>query len=176
MLSEYTLIGEVLRPQGIKGEVKVRPDTDDADRYLDLESVFAKREKDTGYTVMSVDSARVQADGVYLRLNGAQDRNEAEKQRGLFLYVDREHAVQLGEDSNFICDLIGCEVYGDKGTYIGKVIDVLQPGANDVYVLSTPRGEVLVPALKKVFPVTDVENRRMIADESVYPQVAVLQD
>ena len=175
MLSKYILIGEVLRPQGIKGEVKVRPDTDDAERYLDLEQVFVKREKETEYTVMSVDSARVQADGVYLRLGGAEDRNAAEKQRGLFLYVDRKHAVQLGEDSNFICDLIGCEVYGDKGTYIGKVTDVLQPGANDVYVLATPQGEVLVPALKKVFPVTDVENRRITADEDVYPQVAVFK-
>lgn len=173
MLSEYLLIGEVVRPWGIKGFVKVRPETDDPDRYYDLEFVYAKKEGEKEYIRMPVQDVNVRDDGVYLRLNGVQDCNDAEKQRALMLYVDRAHAVELDEDTNFICDIIGCEVYDTQGTRIGVVKDVLQPGANDVYVLKTPKGEMLVPALKKVFPVTDVENKRIIADEKILPQVSV---
>ena len=79
MLSEYLLIGQVLRPQGIKGQVKVRPDTDDPERFLDLETVYLK--KGEAYEPVPVDEISVREDGVYLRLANAQSRDEAEKQR-----------------------------------------------------------------------------------------------
>ena len=100
MLSEYLLIGQVLRPQGIRGQVKVRPDTDDPGRFEELEFVYLK--KDNEYVRAAVEDVSVRDDGVYLRLDGAKDRDEAEKQRGLMLYVDRAHAVQLSEDETFI--------------------------------------------------------------------------
>ena len=171
MLSEYILIGQVLRPQGIKGLVKVRPDTDDPDRFLDLEAVFVRQGE--AYTEMPVEEISVREDGVYLRLNGAEDRDAAEKQRNLMLYVDRAHAVELAENETFICDLIGCRAVDTQGHEIGKVTDVLQPGGNDVYVIKTPRGEMLLPALKHVIPTVDVKNGLMIVDEKRLPEVAV---
>ena len=171
MLSEYLLIGEVLRPQGVKGQVKVRPDTDDPERFLDLESVFVKQGE--AYTEMPVDEVSVREDGVYLRLNGIQDRDAAEKQRNLMLYVDRAHAVELGEDETFICDLIGCKAVDTQGREIGVVQDVLQPGGNDVYVIKTPKGEMLLPALKHVIPAVDVKGGTMTVDEKRLPEVAV---
>ena len=171
MLSEYLLIGQVLRPQGIKGLVKVRPDTDDPERFLDLESVFVKQGE--AYTEMPVDEVSVREDGVYLRLNGVHDRDAAEKQRDLMLYVDRAHAVELGEDETFICDLIGCKVIDLQGNELGTVKDVLQPGGNDVYVIKTPKGEMLLPALKHVIPTVDVKNGTMTVDEKRLPEVAV---
>ena len=171
MLSEYLLIGQVLRPQGIKGQVKVRPDTDDPERFLDLETVYLK--KGDAYEPVTVDEISVRDDGVYLRLAGAQSRDEAEKQRDWMLYVDRAHAVELGENETFICDLIGCKAVDTQGNELGKVTDVLQPGGNDVYVIKTPKGEMLLPALKHVIPTVDVEKGVIIIDEKRLPEVAV---
>ena len=173
-LSEYLLIGRVLRPQGIRGLVKVMPETDDPERYYDLERVFIRR--NGAYAPVSVSNVQVRSDGVYLSLDDAEDRNTAEKQRGWELFIDRAHAVELGEDENFICDLIGCTVYDGKGREIGRVTDVLQPGANDVYVIKTPEGELLAPALKKVFPEVNVKEGRITADETLLSQVSVMSE
>ena len=171
MLAEYLLIGEVLRPQGIKGQVKVRPDTDDPWRFEDLEWVYVK--KGDSYEKAEIADVSVRDDGVYLRLNGVQDRDAAEKQRGWMLYVDRAHARELAENETFICDLIGCKAVDLSGNEIGVVKDVLQPGGNDVYVIKTPKGEMLLPALKHVVPEIDVEKGLMIIDEKRLPEVAV---
>lgn len=171
MLSEYLLIGQVLRPQGIKGQVKVRPDTDDPGRFEELEFVYLK--KGDSYEQLPVDEVSVREDGVYLRLNGAQTRDEAEKQRNWMLYVDRAHAVELGENETFICDLIGCKAVDTQGNELGKVTDVLQPGGNDVYVIKTPKGEMLLPALRHVIPTVNVEKGVIIIDEKRLPEVAV---
>lgn len=171
MLAEYLLIGEVLRPQGIKGQVKVRPDTDDPWRFEDLEWVYVK--KGDGYEKVEIADVSVRVDGVYLRLNDVQDRDAAEKQRGWMLYVDRAHARELAENETFICDLIGCKAVDLSGNEIGVVKDVLQPGGNDVYVIKTPKGEMLLPALKHVVPEIDVEKGLMIIDEKRLPEVAV---
>lgn len=171
MLSEYILIGQVLRPQGIKGLVKVRPDTDDPARYRELEQVFIQ--KNGQYIPAKVSDVSVRDDGVYLRLDGAETRDDAEHQREVLLYVDRAHAVQLSEDETFICDLIGCRAVDTKGNEIGSVRDVLQPGGNDVYVIQTPRGQMLLPALKHVIPEVDVQKGIVVVDEKRLPEVAV---
>ena len=171
MLSEYLMIGQVLRPQGIKGLVKVKPETDDPARFLDLEFVFVKKGEE--YVKTPVEEISVRDDGVYLRLDQAKDRNTAEKQRDTVLYVDRAHAVALSEDETFICDLIGCRALDTQGNELGVVKDVLQPGGNDVYVIRTPKGEMLLPALRHVIPAVDVQNGTITVDEKRLPEVAV---
>ena len=171
MLSEYLLVGQVLKPQGIKGQVKVRPDTDDPGRFEDLEFVYRKNQEQ--FERISIDEALVRPDGVFLRLAGAQTRDDAEAQRGWMLYVDRDHAVRLGENETFICDLIGCRVLDTHGEELGTVTDVLQPGGNDVYVIKTPKGEMLLPALKHVIPDVDVQSGTVTVDERRLPEVAV---
>lgn len=171
MLSEYLLIGQVLRPQGIRGLVKVRPDTDDPGRYLELNTVYLLKDKE--YLPVPVEEVSVRDDGVYLRLNNAQTRDDAEKQRDLLLYIDRAHAVSLNENETFICDLIGCRAVDTKGNEIGKVTDVMQPGGNDVYVIRTPKGEMLLPALKFVIPTVDAARGLIVIDETRLREVAV---
>ncbi|MBQ4075270.1 MAG: 16S rRNA processing protein RimM [Clostridia bacterium] len=171
MLSEYLLIGQILRPQGIKGMVKVRPDTDDPWRFEELEYVYLENNKK--YEKASIQDVSVRDDGVYLRLNGVSDRDQAEKQRGLMLYIDRAHARKLEENETFICDLIGCHAVTLEGKEIGIVTDVLQPGGNDVYVIKTPKGEMLLPALRHVVPEIDVEKAIMKIDAARLHEVAV---
>lgn len=172
MLSAYLLIGQVLRPQGVHGQVKVRPDTDDPERFAALKHVFIQRKADA-YEQISVDEVSVRDDAIYLRLNGASTREEAEAQRNWMLYVDRAHARELSENETFICDLIGCKAVDRQGRELGTVTDVLQPGGNDVYVIQTPRGEMLLPALMHVVPKVDTENGRITIDEERLPEVAV---
>ncbi len=174
MLSAYILIGQVLRPQGVDGLVKVRPDTDVPERFCELDSAYVQ--EDNAYRSVHVSDASVRQDGfVYLRLDDAQTRNDAEKQRGLMLYVDRAHARKLNENEFFICDLIGCIAYDTKGSEIGTLVDVMQPGANDVYVFKTARGEMLLPALKQVVLETDVEAQRMVLDDGRLHEFAVYE-
>ena len=171
MLSEYLLIGQVLRPQGVRGQVKVRPDTDDPGRFLALKEVYLF--KGGQYIPVPVEEVSVRDDGVYLRLNGAKTRDEAEKQRDLLLYIDRAHAVKLNENETFICDLIGCRAVDKSGNEIGKVADVLQPGGNDVYVIKTPKGEMMLPALRFVIPPVDAENGVIVIADTRLKEVAV---
>ncbi len=171
MLSEYLLIGQVLKPQGIKGLVKVRPDTDNPERFLDLEYVYVK--KGEVYEKVKVDEVSVRDDAVYLRLDGVQDRDVAEKQRDTMLYIDRANAVELAENETFICDLIGCEVKDREGNVLGKIKDVLQPGGNDVYVVKCKQGEMLLPALLHIVIDVQTEKGFVTVDESRLHEVAV---
>lgn len=174
MLSPYLIVGEILKPQGVRGEIKVRPITNDPDRFWDLERVYLKQGE--RYEARAMRCTRVHDDFAYVTLEGVNDRNGAEALRGTLLYVRREEAVALSEDENFICDLIGCVAYDKKGERIGKLREVLQPGANDVYIFDTARGEMLLPALRRVVLEVDVQNARMVLDEDVLPELAVYPD
>ncbi len=174
MLSRYLAVGEVLKPQGVRGEVKVQPLTNDPERFFDLKEVYVRRGE--AYEPRAISCRRVHEGFAYLLFQGVEDRDAAEALRGELLYVDRANAVELGPDENFICDLVGCEAFDRAGARVGKLKDVLQPGANDVYVFDTPRGEMLLPALKAVVLSVDVAQKRMVLDEEMLSQVAVYAD
>ena len=174
MLDTHLIIGEVLRPQGVRGEVKVRPITCDPDRFADTDYVFLKRRDQ--FEKRNVCVNRIADDAIYMKFEGVDDRNAAELLRGEMLYIDREHAVQLDEDEEFICDLIGCEGVDTDGRSLGKLTDVMQPGGNDVYVFNGPLGEMLVPALNRVVLKVDVASKSMLLDAKVLSEVAVFDE
>jgi len=162
MKQAYLLLGEIVRPQGIRGEVKVKHYTDDPYRFEDLETVYLKRGNE--YQPVGVVDARVQKDDVYLALEGVEDRNEAEKLRGVELWVDRENAVELDEDQVFIADILGAKAYDTKGNEIGTLKDVLTPGGVDVFVFKTKKGTLMMPALKTVILEMDADEGKIILD------------
>ena len=174
MLSEYLMIGEIVKPQGVRGEVKARPCTCDEARFEGLETVYV--EKDGGYAPLSIRVNRLGADAVFLNVEGVSDRDAAEKLRGTKLYIDRAHAVELDADTNFLTDLYGLRGIVDDGRDLGKLADVLQPGGNDVYVFKGPLGEVLVPALKSVVLAVDLEQGEMRLDGKRLNEVAVFDE
>ena len=173
MPDPYLAIGEILRPRGIAGEMKVKPLTDDPHRFLDLKTVFLSPD---GQHPAKVLSARVDPDSVALRLEGVDNRDDAEKLRGLLLYVSRADAVPLPEDANFIVDLIGCRGIDENGRDLGVLVDVMQPGGNDVYVFQGPLGEVLVPALKRVVLSVDIEEKIMRLSARGVDETCVFED
>ena len=174
MLSEYLMIGEITKPQGVRGEVKVRPCTCDPERFEGLETVYV--EKDGGYAPLSIRVNRLGADAVFMNVEGVSDRDGAEKLRGTRLYIDRAHAVPLDEDTTFLCDLYGLRGLVDDGRDLGELAEVMQPGGNDVYVFRGPLGEVLVPALKSVVLKVDLEAGEMRLDGKRLDEVAVFDE
>ena len=175
MQVEYIQIGEIVKPQGIRGEVKLRAMTSDMDRYARLETVYLK--EGGKYVPHKVRKGRSYDGFAFLTLEGVTDRNQAELLRGTEVYVDREHAVELDEDENFICDLEGLEAYDTQGNHIGTLREVLTPNQIcDVYVFDTPRGEMMIPALRRVVKEVDLDEEKIILDETVLPEVAVWED
>ena len=173
MLAKHLMVGVVAKAQGILGEVKIKPLTDDPDRFAVLSEVLVKR--GNALEPVSLSFVRVHQGFVYAHLDGATTRNQAEAQRGWKLYVDRQHAVPLPEDHHFIVDLVGCHVQDTQGRELGTLTEVLQPGANDVYVVKGQRN-LMVPVLKRVIRSVDVDQRLIVLDAQVLPEVAVFED
>lgn len=161
-------IGRVLKPQGIKGEVKVFPMTFDVNRFKGLESVLID---DVEHSVKSV---KIREDGVYITFKGIDDRNSAEGLRNKYLCVTKDRAVELPKDCWFIADLIGCQVWDDTGLELGTVSDVLQNGCADVYCLDG--GKVMFPALKKILKSVDTDAKRIVVDSAGLNEVAVYEN
>ncbi len=170
-MQEYLCIGKITKPQGVRGEVKILPLTDDLARFQGITNIFVKG--NAGYVLRRVTSSRIDSSFAYLTLDGVADMTAAERLRGLDIYVDRENAVPLPEGRWFIADLIGCHVFAD-GEEIGAVEDVLQAGGNDVYMLRAENGgTVMFPAIRELLRSVDVENARIEVDKQRLSQVAV---
>ena len=174
MLSSYLAIGEITKPQGVRGEVKLKPITCDIGRFEGLERAYF--EENGEYVPFNMRTVRITSEAVYIAIEGVCDRNRAEALRGKMVYIDRAHAVELDEDSTFLCDLIGLTGRDDSGRELGKIVDVMQPGGNDVYVFRGPLGEVLVPALRSVVKKVDLAEGIMLLDAKRLDEVAVFDE
>lgn len=176
MHTQYIQIGEIVKPQGIRGEVKLRAMTSDMTRYTRLETVYLQRGK-SDMKAYRVIKGRSYDGFAFLTLEGVGDRNEAEALRGYGVYVDREHAIELDEDENFVDDLIGLMAVDTKGNELGELVDVLSPNSVcDVYVFDTPRGEMMIPALRRVVVEVNLDEEKIVLDENVLGEVAVWED
>lgn len=158
------MIGEIANTHGIKGEVKVYPTTDDINRFKKLK----KCTLDTGkeQLELNVVSCKFVKNMVVLKFKEYDDINQIERYKHCGLYVDREHAVKLEKDEYYIADLIGMQVLNEDDTELGILKDVIQTGANDVYIVTlsnpqTAQKEVLIPAIKQCILDMDVENAKM---------------
>lgn len=174
MLSKYLLIGEVVKPQGVNGEVKVKPYTDDLNRFKKLKAVFVENKE--GYEEIEMRLVRIHDGMVYIVLDNAVTMEQAEALRGTKMYVARENAVKLHKDENFICDLIGCEAFFENGERLGVLTEILTDMPTNVYVFDTARGKMMMPALKAAIPEVDVVNKRMTIVEEKLSEVAVFED
>ncbi len=156
-MNSYLMIGEVLKPQGIRGEVKVKPYAADSALFHRWKTLYLRDGE--CYTPIAATCSRVHDGFVYLTLGECNSMEDAEKLRGQQLYIDRAHASALAEDECYISDLLGCAAVAEDHTVLGKLTDVLQHGAVDVYVFDSAEGEWMAPALKAVFPTVDLQNK-----------------
>ena len=154
-------VGVISSTHGVRGEVKVFPTTDDVKRFKKLKNVIL----DTGreHMPLEVESVKFFKQFAILKFKGIDNINDIEKYKGKSLLVDRQNAVKLRKDEYFIADMIGMEVFTEDGEIFGKLKDVLETGANDVYIIdSVKHGEVLVPAIKQCIIDVDIEAQKMV--------------
>lgn len=154
-------IGQIINTFGIKGEVKVFPLTDDIKRFDDLETVYVKNKKES--QLYNIESIKYHKNFVLIKFKEINTVEQAETLRNSYLEVDREQAIPLNEGEYFIADLIGLEVYSDEGKLIGKVDDIYNTGANDIYVVKDDLGkQTLLPGIKDVIKNVDLEKGQII--------------
>ncbi len=169
-MNEYITIGQIVRAVGIRGELKVKPLTDDPMRFNKLKVLYLKE------APHRIEACRFDKDFVYLRLSGISDRNEAESVQNEFLQIDRINAIDLNEGSYFIADVIGCKVIDDNGEELGKVIDISQYGAADVYTVQKGKSIVRFPFLNKMIVKVDVDTGIIVLRRRVFDEVSVYED
>lgn len=161
MYYEYLRVGKIVNTQGVKGEVRVIPLTDDIERFIDLEYVNLDN---PNHDIMYIEHVKYHKNFVLIKFKGINDMDSANKLRDSYLVVDRKHAVKLPEGSYFVCDIIDTKVYDLNGTLLGKIADVISTGSNDVYVVKDEKKEMLIPALKTVVKEMDIQNGRIVVD------------
>ena len=159
-MEDMLQVGVITQTHGIRGEVKVFPTTDDAARFKKLKKVTLDNGKER--RELEIASVKFFKNLVILKFKGIDNINDVEKYKKAPLYVTREDAVPLGENEYFIADLIGLKVISDEGEVLGILDDVLQTGANDVYVVKCDNGEeILVPAIKDCVKNVDIEGNEI---------------
>ena len=159
-MEDLLKVGVITTTHGVRGEVKVFPTTDDAEHFLELEYVLL----DTGRELRRLDIKNVRffKNLVILKFDGIDNINDIEKYKGKDLWIPREEAQELGEDEYYIADLQGLNVVLEDGTEFGTLRDVMETGANDVYIIdSNEHGEVLLPAIKECILDVDLEKNTM---------------
>lgn len=175
MRTPYFCIGEVLKPQGSRGEAKVRPFTDDPENFRRWTTLY-RREGD-GWVPVRSRFGRAHDGFVYLTLEGCVSPEDVEKLRGVELFIDRAHATPLPEGMFYLADLIGCRATDEAGADLGTLTEVLQHGPTDVYVFRDARGRTwMAPALPDVFPVRDVDAGVFRVNSGRLKEVAVYED
>ena len=159
-MEDLLRVGVIANTHGIRGEVKVFPTTDEKERFKDLKKVILDMGKEQ--KVLEIQSVRFFKNLVILKFKGIDNINDIEMYKGKDLLVTREDAVPLEEGEYFIADLLDLDVYSDEDEKIGVLYDVMQTGANDVYVVKTEEGkEILLPAIDECILDIDLEESRM---------------
>ena len=153
-------VGIITQTHGIKGEVKVFPTTDDAARFKKLKEVILDNGKEK--RKIWIENVKFFKQYVILKFKGIDNINDVLAYKGSSLMVTRENAVKLNKDEYFIADLIGLHVSDDENKLEGKLVDVLETGANDVYVIALSDGrELLLPAIRECVLSVDLQAQEM---------------
>lgn len=159
-MEDLLQVGVITSTHGIRGEVKVFPTTDDAKRFKKLKQVIMDTGKEQ--KELQIESVKFFKNMVILKFKEFDNINDVEQYRQAKLLVTREHAVKLQKDEYFIADLIGLAVVSDEGEDLGTITDVLQTGANDVYIVQKENEpELLIPAIHDCILEVDMQERKM---------------
>ena len=164
---ERLVIGEVLKPQGIRGEIKIKTFTDFPEDVKTFGVVYIDEKE---YKILSF---RVGTDGfAQLGLRGVPDRNAAELLRGKLLYGDRDNAPELEEGQYYIVDILGIACETEEGEFLGTVKDIANL-SSEIYTLEKDGKNILFPAIKGVVVKVDLSNKKMIVNKARFEEVAV---
>ena len=150
-------IGQIVNTFGIKGFVKVKPFTDEITRFEKLKNVYIKDQ------IYEIEDVKYQKNIVLLKFRGVNKIEDAEELKNYYIEIDRKDAKKLDEDSHYIVDLLGLDVYDDSENLLGKLDDIYNTGSNDIYVVKDGKGkQILLPAISDVIKDINLEEKKII--------------
>lgn len=162
-MQEYLEVGQIVNTNGLKGLLKINPFTDDITRFERLKTILVEHKKEL--LEFEIESVRYQKKQVLLKLKGIDTIEEAEKYREDYLKINRNKEEKLPEDTYYIVDLIGLDVYTENGELLGKLDDIFSTGSNDVYVVKNSEGkQILLPAISDVIKNIDLEQKKIVVN------------
>lgn len=155
-MDKYFKIGKIVNTQGIKGDIRVIPSTFDIKRFELLDEIFISNK------IYKIEYVRYHKSFVILKFLGVDTMTDAEKLKNKFIEIPDSLALPLEEGEYYIRDLIGLLVFSDEDEYLGILDDVLETGANDVYIIKKENTkDLLIPAIKQCILNVDIENKKM---------------
>lgn len=159
----FLVIGRLIKPHGIRGEMRAAVHTQLPERFTWLEHVYLARDpSDTAPERLAVRSVRFHKGNALLRLGDYKTRDELEVLRGMWLLVPVEDAIPLDEGEHFHHELQNLHVVTEDGESLGTLVEILETGANEVFIVKGARGEVLLPNIEEVVLKVDLEAGTMI--------------
>lgn len=159
-MEQLLQVGVIASTHGLKGEVKVFPTTDDANRFKQLKEVILETGKEQ--IILKIEGVKFFKQFAILKFEKFNHINDIEKYKSCGLFVTRENAVALKKDEYFIADLIGIDVVDEEENSIGVLKSVMETGANDVYIVeSKDKKEILLPAIKECICDINMEKKIM---------------
>ena len=157
-MKDYIKVGKIVNTHGVKGYIKCIPLTDDLERFEELEYVYTEKDN----IKRTIDDVWYQKGLVCLKLKDIDDMNKAESFKDTYISIVEDQLRVLPENSYYLFDLEGMDVYSNNGDYIGKISEVYQTGANDVYEVKNNKNSYLIPAIKDVVKSVNVQDKKMI--------------
>ncbi|WP_235615657.1 ribosome maturation factor RimM [Brevibacillus reuszeri] len=159
----YYGVGRLVNTHGLRGEVRVTPTTDFPDqRFRKGNELLLFHPTLAEPLKLKIATRRAHKGFEILSFHGYSNINDIEKYKGGELKIPEEALMELEEDEFYIHQLVGCLVVTDEGEELGKITDVMQPGANDVWVVKGKRGEILLPYIDECIKEVDIENKRVV--------------
>ena len=156
----YLVVGKIVAPWGVRGEVKMTIQTGFPERFERLKKVYLGENA----TSSVLEGSRLHKGHALLKLGGCDDRDAAEKLRGQLVQIPIEEAMPLDEDEYYVYQIVGLDVWTTEGEHLGRVSEVLFTNANEVYVVQGEKGEVLIPAVEDVVLEVDLVSGRLIVE------------
>ena len=159
-MTKYLEIGQIVNTFGIKGMVKVKPFTNNINRLDDLKNVYIKNRKEK--KEYQIEEVKYHKNMVLIKFKGIETPEDANLLRESYLLIDRSKEEPLEDGNYYIVDMIGIEVYSDKGELLGNLEDIFNTGSNDIYVVKDNQGkQILLPAISEVIKQIDIEKRKI---------------
>ena len=160
------LIGKIVKPQGVNGELKVYPNDTNLEQYKNITKIYLDNQE------IIVKKWAVRSGFFYLTIPNCKDRNQAELYRGKDVYVDDEQ-INLNPNTYFTEDIIGCEIYDESDNYISTVLDIENYGATDIFVVQEDGRQYMVPFVTKIFCNVDTKSKKITAKKDLYDEAKV---
>ena len=158
----FLVIGRVMRPHGIRGELRVESYTDTPERFNSVKRLYLNEDDSNPFFIEDV---RFHQKWVLLKFRGIDDRSAAEALRRTWLYILMDEAVPLEEDEYFLFQLIGLKVVNQQGDFLGEIVDVLETKANNVFIVRDNQHEHLIPDIPEVVKEIDFTEDMMIIED-----------